>query len=103
MAPSSWDDCTTITTTGTTYSTTSSDEYDTTSGYYTSNWVDVRETEEYKENFCGRTVLITGGAGAIGSNLSRTLAELDAKTVIIVTVGCDEHVSVPAFDIFGMA
>ena len=49
MAPSSWDDCTTITTTGTTYSTTSSDEYDTTSGYYTSNWVDVRETEEYKE------------------------------------------------------
>ena len=50
MAPSSWDDCTTVTTTGTTYSTTSTYYEDTTSGYYTIiDWVDVRETEEYKE------------------------------------------------------
>ena len=50
MAPSSWDDCTTVTTTGTTYSTTSSYYEDTTSGYYTIiDWRDIRETEEYKE------------------------------------------------------
>tara|TARA_B100000519_G_C14249744_1_gene441798 strand:- start:1562 stop:2596 length:1035 start_codon:yes stop_codon:yes gene_type:complete len=31
-----------------------------------------------------KTVLITGGAGAIGSNLARKLSELKAKTVIIL-------------------
>jgi nucleoside-diphosphate-sugar epimerase len=40
--------------------------------------------EKYEENMRGKTVLITGGAGAIGSNLSRTIAELGAKTVIIL-------------------
>ena len=31
----------------------------------------------------GKTVLITGGAGAIGSNLARALATLNARTVIV--------------------
>lgn len=39
---------------------------------------------DYKKSFEGKTVLITGGAGAIGTNLTKTIAELKAKTVIIV-------------------
>lgn len=34
--------------------------------------------------FNGKTVLVTGGAGAVGSNLTRTLAELDIKKIIIL-------------------
>jgi len=38
-----------------------------------------------KENdYEGKTVLVTGGAGAIGTNLCRKLAELGAKKVIIL-------------------
>jgi UDP-glucose 4-epimerase len=40
--------------------------------------------ENYKEYFEGKTVLITGGAGAIGSNLSRVLAGLRTRQVIIL-------------------
>jgi UDP-glucose 4-epimerase len=40
--------------------------------------------EDYKRFYEGKTILITGGAGSIGSNLSRTLAQLKAKTVIIL-------------------
>ena len=40
--------------------------------------------EDYKAFFEGKTVLITGGAGAIGSNLTRTIAELKARTVIVL-------------------
>ena len=40
--------------------------------------------EEYKKHFAGKSVLITGGAGAIGSNLSAAIAELGAKIVIIL-------------------
>lgn len=39
---------------------------------------------DYKEHYKGKTVLITGGAGAIGSNLTRTLAELQARLVIVL-------------------
>ena len=39
---------------------------------------------DYKENIGGKTILVTGGAGAIGSNLARTLAEHGAKIVIIL-------------------
>ena len=40
--------------------------------------------EDYKTFYKGITILITGGAGAIGSNLTRTLSELQARTVIIL-------------------
>jgi nucleoside-diphosphate-sugar epimerase len=39
--------------------------------------------EDYKAFYDGKTVLITGGAGAIGSNLTRAIAELKARTVIV--------------------
>lgn len=39
--------------------------------------------EDYQAFYEGKTVLITGGAGAIGSNLTRTIAELKARTVIV--------------------
>ena len=41
-------------------------------------------TEAHREFFAGKTVLVTGGAGAIGTNLSRALAESGARTVIIL-------------------
>lgn len=40
--------------------------------------------ESYEENIRGKVVLITGGAGAIGSNLTRAVAELQAKTVVVL-------------------
>jgi UDP-glucose 4-epimerase len=39
---------------------------------------------DYKSFYEGKTVLITGGAGAIGSNLTRAIAELGARTVIVL-------------------
>lgn len=39
---------------------------------------------EYKQHYEGKVVLITGGAGAIGSNLTRAIADLRAATVIIL-------------------
>jgi len=39
--------------------------------------------EKYKEYYNQKVVLVTGGAGAIGSNLSRVLADLGAKVVIV--------------------
>lgn len=40
--------------------------------------------EDYQSFYEGKTVLITGGAGAIGSNLTRAIAELNARTVIVL-------------------
>jgi nucleoside-diphosphate-sugar epimerase len=40
--------------------------------------------EDYKSHYEGKTVLITGGAGAIGSNLTRTIAELKPRAVIVL-------------------
>jgi UDP-glucose 4-epimerase len=40
--------------------------------------------EDYRLFYEGKTVLITGGAGAIGSNLTRAIAELNARTVIVL-------------------
>jgi nucleoside-diphosphate-sugar epimerase len=39
---------------------------------------------DYLDCYRGQTVLVTGGAGAIGSNLSRRLAELGAGKVVIL-------------------
>ncbi len=40
--------------------------------------------EEYADYYRGKTILITGGAGAIGSNLTRTVAGLGPKIVIVL-------------------
>jgi UDP-glucose 4-epimerase len=40
--------------------------------------------DDYKGHYEGKTVLITGGAGAIGSNLTRAIAELEARLVIVL-------------------
>jgi len=40
--------------------------------------------EDYQRYYEGKTVLITGGAGSIGSNLTRTIAELNARAVIVL-------------------
>ncbi|MGA1866916.1 MAG: SDR family NAD(P)-dependent oxidoreductase [bacterium] len=39
---------------------------------------------EYMEYYKGKVILVTGGAGAIGSNLTRALAEAGAKIVIVL-------------------
>ena len=40
--------------------------------------------EEYIKSLEGKTILITGGAGAIGSNLTRRIAESGARMVIVL-------------------
>lgn len=40
--------------------------------------------EDIYSEYDGKTILVTGGAGAIGGNLSRKLSELNAKLVIIL-------------------
>ncbi len=39
---------------------------------------------EYHDYYRKKVVLVTGGAGAIGSNLTRALAEAEAKCVIVL-------------------
>jgi len=40
--------------------------------------------EDYYSDYDGKTILVTGGAGAIGGNLCRKLSELNARKVIIL-------------------
>jgi len=40
--------------------------------------------EDYKKHFEDKVVLITGGAGSIGSRLTQAIAELKARTVIVL-------------------
>jgi nucleoside-diphosphate-sugar epimerase len=41
-------------------------------------------TKDYLEYYKDKTILVTGGAGAIGSNLTRDLGELGAKLVMVL-------------------
>jgi nucleoside-diphosphate-sugar epimerase len=45
---------------------------------------DLIMTPEIYERFSGKTVLVTGGAGAIGGNLVKALNELETKKIIIL-------------------
>lgn len=40
--------------------------------------------DDYQKHYEDKIVLITGGAGAIGSNLTRTIADLKARTVVVL-------------------
>lgn len=40
-------------------------------------------TQENHSCYCGKTILVTGGGGSVGSELVRHLAELSPKTVVI--------------------
>jgi nucleoside-diphosphate-sugar epimerase len=51
---------------------------------------------EYKEQYKEKSILVTGGAGAIGSNLVRALAELEAQVVVIDDLSSGERWNVPA-------
>ncbi len=54
------------------------------------------ETLDYLQQYRGKTVLVTGGAGAIGSNLSRALAELGAQVIILDDLSSGVRWNVPS-------
>lgn len=41
-------------------------------------------SDEYKKYYAGKTILVSGGAGAIGGTLTRALSELKAKLIIVL-------------------
>lgn len=51
---------------------------------------------EYMEYYQGKRILVTGGAGAIGSNLTRKLAELGAQVIILDDFSSAERWNVPS-------
>ena len=54
-----------------------------------------RVTEDYRAAYAGTTVLVTGGAGAIGSNLSRALADLGASVIVVDDCSSTQRWNVP--------
>jgi len=52
--------------------------------------------EKYLEHYRDKTVLVTGGAGAIGSNLTRRLAELGAQVIILDDLSSGVRWNVPS-------
>ncbi len=50
----------------------------------------------YRQHYQNKTVLVTGGAGAIGSNLTRTLAEAGAKVIVFDDLSSAERWNVPS-------
>ncbi len=53
---------------------------------------------DYRRGYADRTILVTGGAGAIGSNLSRVLADLGASVIILDDCSSAKRWNVPALD-----
>src|SRR3989304_5469879 len=53
--------------------------------------------ETYLSSYEGKTILVTGGAGAIGSSLTRTLAEAGAgKVIVLDDLSSSERWNVPS-------
>jgi UDP-glucose 4-epimerase len=52
--------------------------------------------ENYLEHYRDKTVLVSGGAGAIGSNLTRRLAELGAQVIILDDLSSGVRWNVPS-------
>lgn len=50
----------------------------------------------YMETYNEQVVLVTGGAGAIGSNLTRSLAEAGAKVIVLDDLSSSERWNVPS-------
>ncbi len=50
----------------------------------------------YLEAYKGRVVLVTGGAGAIGSNLTRALAQAGARVIVLDDLSSAERWNVPS-------
>ncbi|MGC8810745.1 MAG: NAD-dependent epimerase/dehydratase family protein [bacterium] len=50
----------------------------------------------YLQAYDGKTILVTGGAGAIGSNLTRVLAELGAQVIILDDLSSGVRWNVPS-------
>ncbi len=53
-------------------------------------------TQAYKDTFADQKVLVTGGAGAIGSNLCRALAEAGAHVIVLDNLSSGERWNVPS-------
>ena len=51
---------------------------------------------DYQGAYQGKAVLVTGGAGAIGSNLTRSLAELGARVLVLDDLSSAERWNVPS-------
>lgn len=51
---------------------------------------------DYLTPYAGKTILVTGGAGAIGSNLCRRLAELGAQVIILDDLSSADRWNVPS-------
>jgi UDP-glucose 4-epimerase len=51
--------------------------------------------KDFLEAYAGKRVLVTGGAGAIGSNLCRRLAKLEAQVLILDDLSSAERWNVP--------
>lgn len=52
--------------------------------------------DDHLRSYEGKTVLVTGGAGAIGSNLSRALAEQGAQVLILDDLSSSERWNAPS-------
>lgn len=52
--------------------------------------------ETYLEGYADETILVTGGAGAIGSNLCRRLVELGAQIIILDNLSASARWNVPS-------
>ena len=51
---------------------------------------------EHRSYYLDKTVLVTGGAGAIGSNLTRTLAEMGSHVLVVDDLSASERWNVPS-------